>query len=203
MSAAALPRRRPADNPFAVERTESLACRLRTATWPHLVGRLDLLGGRAAVVGPHGSGKSTLLAELACRLDGEVVAARIPGSCRRPWTVVRTQLPRRVDATHSILLDGGEQLGTLAWSRLRVVTAPARRLVMTVHAPGRLPTLVTLRPDVLLLRDLVRELAPADAAALDPLLPGIFRRHRGNIRECLRELYDLFAGRMRVASFEF
>jgi len=195
MSSTPLARRRPADNPFASGRIEGLACRLRTVTWPQLIGRLDLLGGRTALVGPKGSGKSTLLAELAARIDGEVIEARIPGSCRDPWSFARMQLPHRVACEHSVFLDGGEQLGALAWTRLLAMTAPARRLVATVHAPGRLPTLVTLCPDVLLLRDLVRELAPEDAAVLDPLLPEIFCRHRGNIRECFRELYDLYAGR--------
>jgi hypothetical protein len=195
MSSTPLARRRPADNPFAVGCIEGLACRIRTATWPQLIERLRLLGGRAAVVGPKGSGKTTLLAELARRLDGEVVAARIPGSCPDPWSAARGRLPRRLGPEHSVLLDGGEQLGALGWSRLLAVTAPARNLVATLHTPGRLSTLVTLRPDVSLLRELVRELAPEDAAALDPLLPEIFHRHRGNLRECFRELYDLYAGR--------
>lgn len=195
MSSTPLARRRPADNPFAAGCIEGLACRIRTATWPQLIERLRLLGGRAAVVGPKGSGKSTLLVELARRLDGEVVAARIPGSCRNPWSFARMQLPRRLGPEHSVLLDGGEQLGALAWERLLALTAPARRLVATLHAPGRLPTLVALSTDVDLLRELVCELAPEDAAALDPLLPEIFRRQRGNLRECLRELYDVYAGR--------
>ncbi len=195
MSVAALARRRPADNPFAVERIQGLACRLRTATWPQLIGRLDRLGGRAAVVGPKGSGKTTLLAELARRLDGEVVEARIPGSCRNPWSFARMHLPHRIGPEHSVLLDGGEQLGALAWTRLLALTARARRLVTTFHARGRLPSLVTLTTDAVLLRELVLDLAPEDAAALDPLLPEIFCRHRGNLRECFRELYDLYAGR--------
>ena len=54
--------------------------------------------------------------------------------------------------------------------------------------------MITCRTDHELLRDLVSELAPAAAPSLD--LAHLFRRHDGNIRLCLRELYDVYAGRV-------
>jgi energy-coupling factor transporter ATP-binding protein EcfA2 len=154
------------------------------------------LGGRAAVVGPKGSGKTTLLEEMALRLEQPVVV-RIPGSCPRPWRIVRAQLPRPVTHRHAILVDGSEQLGVVGWRRLLNSTRRARSLIVTLHRPGSLPTLVECRTDAGLLRDLVEELAPQEFTEVEPSLDGLFHRNNGNLRLCLRELYDVYAGRIR------
>ena len=187
---------RPADNPFASHRVETLGFRSATLEWCDLMQRLDSLGGRAAMVGPKGSGKTTLLEELALRLEQPVVV-RIPGSCPRPWRTVRAQLPRPVTQRHAILVDGSEQLGVVGWRRLLHATRRARCLIATVHKPGRLPTLIECRTTSGLLRDLVKELAPADTSNLQFGLDGLFQRHEGNLRSCFRELYDVYAGRIR------
>jgi hypothetical protein len=199
MRAATVRRRRPAENPFASHRIDGLTYRCRGRGVGELCRRLERLGGRAAIVGPKGSGKTTLLEELAETLPGNVVHIRISGGCERPWYSVRAQLPEPVIPSDSILVDGAEQLDTLKWRRLIHVTRSAGRLVTTLHRPGPLPTLIECRTDRALLRELVAELAPAEARLLEPNLDGIFERHHGNIRSCLRELYDVYAGRI---SFE-
>lgn len=196
---AALPRR-PADNPFASHRVEGLPFRHRGSSGPELEERLMGLGGRAAVVGPKGSGKTTLTGELATHFDGHAVRVAIPAACPQPWRVVRSQLPRTVGGAHAVFVDGAEQLGPVGWRRLLHATRNATVLVVTLHEAGRLPTLTECRTDAELLRELVRILAPDQATALDPLLPGLFERHDGNIRECFRALYDLFAGRTQVVT---
>jgi len=183
--------RRPADNPFAGRRIESLAYRSADFSLRRLEDRLNSLGRRCAVVGPKGSGKTTLLEAIASRLDPPVAMVRIPGSSRNPWRTVRDQLPRPVTGGHAILVDGCEQLGAIGWRRLLHETRRADALIVTLHNPGRLPTLVECRTDPRLLRDLVEDLAPDLEADLDDL----FHRHEGNLRLCFRELYDLFAGR--------
>jgi len=190
---------RPADNPFASHRVEALPYRQSTMSWPDLLRRLDALGGRAALVGCKGSGKTTLMEELSHRLAEPVVLVRIPGSDPRPNRTAIRQLPRPVTTAHTILIDGAEQLGPLAWRNILNRTRRARRLVATLHKPGRLPTLITCTTDPELLRQLVEELAPNDATALQPTLDDLFRRHQGNIRSCLRELYDVYAGRSSPA----
>ncbi len=101
-----------------------------------------------------------------------------------------------------MLIDGSEQLGALAWRRFALATLRARRLVVTQHRPGRLPTLYECRTDPGLLKDLIHCLAPDDAVILEPYLPGLFHRHDGNIRSCFRELYDVYAGRKNVATLK-
>jgi len=183
--------RRPADNPFAGRRVESLAYRSPDLSWRRLEDRFDSLGRRCAIVGPKGSGKTTLLEAIADRLNRRVAMVRIPGSCDNPWRAVRDQLPRPVADGHAVLVDGCEQLGAIGWRRLRHETRHAGALIVTLHNPGRLPTLVECRTDPQLLRDLVHALAPD----LDTDLDELFHRHKGNLRLCFRGLYDAYAGR--------
>ena len=195
MSAVAIARHRPADNPFACHRVEGLGFRFNGLGLEDLCRHLEDLGGRAAIVGPEGSGKTTLLEELAPALPGETVWVRIEGGCRRPWRTVRDQLPNSVTPGHAVLIDGAEQLGTVGWSRFLLATRNAGRLVATLHRPGLLPTLIECRTDRDLLCDLVKELAAEDAPRLASDLDLLFQRHGGNIRMCLRDLYDVYAGR--------
>ena len=190
-----LARCRPADNPFASHRIEALPYRDDRLVTEEAESRIRNLGGRVAIIGPHGSGKTTLLENLASLLPGDAVQVRIPGSCPRPWRTTRAQLPRPVHAHHTILVDGAEQLGPLGWRLLLRRTHRARYLIVTLHRAGLLPTLIECRTDRDLLGDLVEELVPSDASFLAPGLDDLFERHRGNIRSCLRELFDLYAGR--------
>ncbi len=186
---------RPADNPFASHRVDALPYRGLAMPWNEIERHIDALGGRAAIVGPQGSGKTTLLEELSCRLPDPVVLVKIPGSDPRPCRTAIRQLPSPVTSAHTILIDSAGQLGPLAWRHFLLATRRARRLVATLHQPGRLPTLLNCTTDPGLLRLLVHDLAPVQAATLDPTLDDLFNRHDGNIRSCLRELYDLHAGR--------
>ena len=194
------PPRRPADNPFASHRVEGLAYRWADGDTGGLERRIGELGGRAAIVGPKGSGKTTLLEELARYLSADTVVVRVPGSCPRPWSAARAQLPTGIGENHAIFVDGAEQLGRLGWRRLLLATRRARYVVVTLHRPGPLPTLIDCRTEPALLRDLVSELAPDDASMLEPQLGHLFDRHDGNIRSCLRELYDVYAGRALMSS---
>jgi hypothetical protein len=189
---------RPADNPFASHRIDALAFRARGFHPSELPVRLRRLGGRAAIVGREGSGKTTLLEELANHLLDQAIVVRLPGSCPQPWATARDQLPNDLQAGHTVLVDGGEQLGTSGWRRLLQRTSPAGGLIATLHRPGRLPILVECRTDLELLRELVAALAPAVATELAPLLPELFERHAGNLRLCFRELYDVCGGRIQA-----
>ncbi len=198
MNSIAVSRHRPADNPFASHRIEGLAYRCNGLDASALRKRLEVIGGRAAIVGPKGSGKSTLLEELACALLGDPVLVRIEGGCRDPWHSARIQLPKPVTPNHLILVDGAEQLGPIGWHQLLRMTRHARSFVATLHQPGRLPTLIKCRPDHELLCDLVEELTPVDAPKIKPHLEELFQRYEGNIRSCFRELYDVYAWRTSI-----
>jgi len=193
---------RARDNPFATDRVLAVRYRPLEGSWDELMARLAALEYRAAIIGPEGSGKTTLLEDLAPRLEAlgfTVRSARLDrGSGSLPAGLLDGLSGREI-----ILLDSTEQLGRLAWRRLRRRSARAAGLVLTAHRPGLLPTLVECRTSPELLEEIVGRLA-GDGVAEDGRLacPGrprsmplgeLFRAHRGNIREALRELYDLCA----------
>ena len=184
---------RPADNPFAGHRVDSLTYRFHGSGVDDLLDALTRYRGRGAVIGPHGSGKTTLLDTLAPRLGGGVVRVRLASGTDRPIDHVLHGLPTAVGPAHTVLLDGAEQLGPWAWRRFRRATEAAGTLVVTSHRPGRLATIHECRTSPALLAEQVRELDPATADTVD--LGDLFHRHRGNLRLCFRELYDLHAGR--------
>jgi len=189
---------RAADNPFASHHVEALRFRSQGLVWRDLVQRINDLGGRVAIVGPKGSGKTTLLEELARRLEEPVVVVRIPGSCPDPWPTTRAQLPHSVTHRHAILVDGSEKLGAIGRRLLLHTTRRAHCLILTLHRRGPLPALIDCSTDPGLLRNLVEELMPTDSATLELGLEDLHRRHGGNIRLCFWELYDVYAGRVRI-----
>jgi hypothetical protein len=98
---------------------------------------------------------------------------------------------RPLKAPDFLLLDGAEQLNTREWLTVHAATAGCAGTIITLHRPGRLPALFETTPSPGLLGNLAQNLCgaplpPSEAAAL-------FLRHRGNLRECLRELYDRWA----------
>jgi hypothetical protein len=92
-----------------------------------------------------------------------------------------------------LLLDGAEQLEARAWKRVERQSRAGGGLVITSHRPGLLPTLLQCETTPELLGEIVRELAGEESRA--PLPAELYARHRGNLREALRELYDWWAGR--------
>jgi predicted ATPase len=190
-----LTRYRPADNPFASHRVKIYAYWDLEVDAEDLLRHLDRLGGRGAIIGPKGSGKTTLLEELESWMTGRVKWVRIPGSDPHPLKTALEQLDQPVTESDTLLIDGSEQLAALPWRRFILASLRARRIVATLHQPGRFPTLFKCAPNPDILSDLVHYLAPDDAVILEPHLPDLFRRHDGNIRLCFRELYDAYAGR--------
>ena len=183
------------ENPFRTERviaTIRYAC--SDGDLDTLVARLATLGYRAAIVGPHGAGKTTLLEDLGVALKDRgfrIVGLRLGTDDRRlpgDWPSRAAHLgPRDI-----VCLDGAEQLSAMQWLRFRWRARRAGGLIVTSHAPGRLPLLIacTTNPD--LLERIVLRLSPAPAEGA-PSAAELFRRHRGNVREALRELYDFHA----------
>lgn len=159
-----------------------------------LLSRLEALGYRAAIIGPHGSGKTTLLEDLERLLAQRgfrITHVRLDTDARRlsaEWRVPA----RRLGARDIVCLDGAEQLGPLAWMGFRWRARRAAGLIITAHRRGRLPTLVACATSAALLDRIIRRLAP-DGLAAAPTAAELFARHRGNVRDALRELYDVYA----------
>jgi len=88
-------------NPFRVALTDALMYRPRNEDWPTMLARLEAMGWRGAVVGPHGSGKTTLIQSLvpALRQRGFAVhAARLSESTPTLVTAWLEQLRQTDDA---------------------------------------------------------------------------------------------------------
>jgi hypothetical protein len=143
-------------------------------------------------VGPQGHGKTTLLDALEPRLRERGFAVHrlrlteeSPRLARGEWTALRSAITSR----HFILLDGAEQMNWWCWQQFRGVAAPAAGLLITTHRAGRLPTLIRCETSPLLLQSVVEELLPHPVPGL-PAVEELFHRHRGNVRDALRELYD-------------
>lgn len=191
------------DNPFRMARLEQLAFDFRLSHgdgWTSLLRRLELVGYRGAIVGPHGSGKTQLLSQLVPRLEERGFrvhslflnqqARKYPGAFFASRQLSRNDL---------IVLDGCEQLGFWKWRTFLRQAESAGGILVSVHRPGRLPTVWQCSTDVTLLQDLLRQLdvhtVPQD------LLHSAFLLHQGNLRDILRHFYDLAAsGRLSGGS---
>lgn len=160
--------------------------------------RLADMDYRGALVGPQGSGKTTLLEDLE--------PALIARGFRTKWLRLNKSIPgpssawlktflSTIEKSDLILFDGAEQLNRLAWPWFRINSRKAAGLIITTHRPGRLPTLLkcVTHPD--LLEEIVRRLIPDGGAQRPSLIMELFHRHKGNLRNALRELYDLYAAR--------
>ncbi len=172
------------DNPFRSERLEGLAFREPGFSWEELEARLTAAGGRGAIVGPEGHGKTTLLFEWRDRWEAagwKTVFVRAGRGQRR---LCEAQKRGLADA-EAVFADSAEQLGWGGWREFLALTRSTKRVIITTHRPGRLATLHLCRTSPILLRELVNELhGPVnDCNAL-------WKRHQGNLRNALRELYD-------------
>ncbi len=184
---------RPAENPFSSGCIDTLAYRFRDGGIDSILERLGRNQDRGAIVGRHGSGKTTLLEQLADRLEGEITWVRLNADHVHPGETARRYLPEVVDQRHVVLIDGAEQLGRWSWWRLHLRIRHAGTIIITSHHKGRLPALFECTTSPELLKELVSELVPDGAAAMD--LEHLYERRGGNIRLCFRELYDVWAGR--------
>lgn len=178
------------ENPFRVQRTDALPFEPQGATWDDLMQRLHRLRFRGAIVGPHGSGKTTMLLALAPRLESLGLTPRIlfrnrggGGAMPPEWRDTLASI-RESDV---LLVDGYTHLGALGRWRVRTTARRAAGLVVTAHGRCGLPPLhhTSTTPD--LLAQLVERL---HAAVPREHIDAVFHEHRGNLRDCLRALYD-------------
>lgn len=203
IAAASSIRSRPPANPFSTRHTRPgalppLDALGRPRDVARLVGLFHVRGGSAAIVGPHGSGKSTLLVAIAAELAAR---GRLAGC---------VTLRRRRDAVEVFRgLAGAGPGGTLCvdgWERMTaplggcaLLLAAARRcsLVVTSHRPCGMPVTVRTATSPRLFASLVGRL-PDHGGLIGPGdVADALARHRGNIRDSLAELYDLFEAAIR------
>jgi energy-coupling factor transporter ATP-binding protein EcfA2 len=180
---------RPGALPFCFSANESAA---------RVVEKLQRNNWRGAIVGPHGSGKSTLLATLLPfikQLGRSVQWISLHNGQRK--------LPHKLDladANSLVIIDGFEQL---SWWMRRQIIARTRRwgcgLLVTVHQESsarRLPVLFQTTGELAMVRRLIDDFLPSHSGLIQPDdVSAAFQMHRGNARDTLFSLYDLFEQR--------
>jgi hypothetical protein len=187
---------RARDNPFSVDRIAAVPYHPIHGTVDEILARLEQLNNRAAIIGPNGSGKTMLLEQLQQTFERRGVPTKLifvndtspltPAQCRKFLSELSPQ--------ELVLLDGADAIRRSCWLLFRRHTIRhAAGLVVTSHRPGLLPTLVECAPTPALLQQIVDELAPPDHCVAPALLDDLYRRHEGNLRTCLRDLYDVYA----------
>ena len=184
------------DNPFRTSRVLGVRYRFLQASWEELMARLRDLGYRAAVVGPEGSGKTTLLEDLEPRLAGLGFPVRWLRLNASEPRMTRRDVEQRLRASGDAgvwLVDGADLMAGGARQWLADPRRNLRGLIVATHQAGQLPTALDCRTTSELLESVVRELLGTPDADTLERLPGLFKKHRGNIRTALRELYDLSA----------
>ncbi len=182
------------ENPFRTRRVEALPFQFTHDSWPRLLQRLEQLNHRAAIVGPHGMGKTTLLVELAQRLrerDRTIHHLRFTEEQPHLLPEDRAILDQASGQDDVVMIDSCECLGWLEWQRVKLATCKAGGLVITAHHPGRLPALIEMKPSMEILDRLLGKLLPTFPCPEERL--ALFNRHKGNIRDIFRELYDRHA----------
>jgi len=191
----------PGRNPFAT-------CHVRPGAMPFLfdegqsaatlIDELRRGEWRGQIIGPHGTGKSTLLATLIPALEQ---------AGRSPNLVVLRDGQRRLPpetlvklGKHAPLLivDGYEQLSWISrWRLKRRCRRLGCGLIVTAHRDVGLTTIYRTSGDSHTARRVVEQLLSGnESSPLDATeLADAWRRHRGNLREMLFDLYDVYERR--------
>lgn len=191
---------RARDNPFSTDRLQQIRYRFQDCSWEQLLQRLEKMKYRGAIIGPQGTGKTTLLEDLEPKLRDlgfTPMRLRLTEQAPRFSPVMQQMLDSRITSRHILLFDGSEQMGWMAWNRFRWRHREAGGLIITRNRSGRLPALFKCTTSSQLLGEIVGELLEDRSRVDAALMQKLFRRHRGDIREALKDCYDRLAlGRM-------
>jgi len=184
---------KPRLNPFATHRIDNLKYQFVTKNWDAILVDLEQLLYRAAIVGPHGFGKTTFLNEL-----GEILFLKgfsiypifINLKNRRLSLAQLKKMVLKINTQTIILFDGADLLDAWYWHILNVLFfKKAKGIVITAHHPTRLPTLFHCQTNIEILDHIIEELNETNDKSFFPLSHTLFKKHQGNIREVLRDLY--------------
>ncbi len=183
-------------NPFASTRMHSLPYRAPGFCIENISIKFRELNRRAALVGMHGHGKSTLLEQITAlfRASGEtILRIQLREGDRRLDQNTRCELTEALGRYTLVILDGAEQLSLWNWRRFLQSLPSETGCLITSHRPGRLPTLWRCETTLDLLLELVEDLQGPVSSEQQALMAGLFASHRGDMRLCLRSLYDYYA----------
>jgi hypothetical protein len=184
------------ENPFRVERIRRIRFRPQGLAWNEILERLEDLGYRAAVAGPDGSGKTTLLEDLLPFLEEKgfrIRSTRLSLPRRALPPEKKRELLAEVGPRDIIVFDGADLVRRLDWWYLRRASRQAGGLLVTTHTRRLLPILVRCRTSFALFREIVGDIQEDRDPRPRIDLREVYERHAGNIRDALRELYDIYS----------
>jgi len=187
---------RARDNPFCAEQIDRITYIPIGAGFEELIAKIEQMNYRGAITGPRGTGKTTLLGDLKSRFREKGFAVKtIFVNDTTPFTKDRhKEFVAELKGGEIVFLDGAEQLGTIGWRRFkREVLKSAAGLVITSHKPGLLETVIECSTTQGLFLEIVSQLTGGDFPLDKKRLIEIYDQHKGNIRNCLRQLYDICA----------
>jgi len=145
---------------------------------------LESFSYRAAIVGLEGSGKTTLLEDLAGHLKTRFSIK---------WFSLSQDSPvpsfRDIDSQDLVFIDGADLLRFFSFRKL--LWKKTAGLIITSHRPTSLPTLLKCSTSPALLIHIQQKLIGDQTNR--QLAHGLFEKHQGNLRDALRELYDIWA----------
>lgn len=185
---------RARDNPFRTDQVLTIRYRMLDDSFAGMMERLSELGYRGAIIGPKGAGKTTLLEDLEpalSALDFKVTRLRLDDLQRRFPRGFMKVLFDRLTNRDFVLFDGAERLNRWKWLSFKRRTKKAGGLIVTSHRAGLLPTLKECRTTPEMLAEILEELSGKASGEREVRL--LYERHKGNLREALRELYDVYS----------
>ncbi|MCA8986980.1 MAG: hypothetical protein KDA78_05035 [Planctomycetaceae bacterium] len=184
------------ENPFATRHLEAVPFLWHDISFEELWQRVESAAGPAVIVAPHGHGKTTLMEALEKELRQREYSIewirlrenrrRIPRAQSRSWR-------ERAHEKVILFLDGAEQLNLFRWRRFLWQKPPGWKLLVTSHVPGYGKTVYRCQTSVDLLRSILDHLPLSEQQKENAPLKLIYESHQGNLRDCLFELYDLYA----------
>ena len=149
---------------------------------------------RGALVGPKGTGKTTLLLELQGKLEemGFKTCRLFLNRDKRKLSKNEVrELKQAVNQGAIILLDGFEQMNLLNHAKFVQRVKHAKGLIVTVHKPIKLPTILRTATSFKTFKQMVSELQNDSRQFEADQLKALYDTHQGNIRLAFRSLYDL------------
>ncbi len=180
------------ENPFRMSCIEAIPFHITDQEFALLAKQFFTQNCRGVLVGPHGSGKTTLREQLERYFQTENIPVHtmvLQEAQRLSWSWLREQL-QQTSPDAIISIDGLDRISPLLWWRFRRATQRHRGVLATSHVTGRLPLLRAHKTSPALLALLVFQLTGSKDAYTTALCEDLFNRHDGNMRNCLRELYD-------------
>jgi hypothetical protein len=192
---------RSVENPFCTRRIRpgtAAYCFPPGVTVEDLLSRLRDNSWLGEIIGPHGSGKSALLAGLMPHIENAgwrpVLFELHDGQRRLPRAWKGKIASSGPPAPAIVVVDGYEQLGKC--SRFLLKRFCRRRglgLLVTTHESAGLPEIYRTSTSAEMARRVVdRLLQGADIEIPAAVIDELYKKHGGNMREILFDLYDIF-----------